>query len=85
MYDAEKYIYKTTLSEDIWQLFVDDEMMMAGRWPNANYRDNDIWDQEISWAHGSVDSEFGKMATTTNGTYPNLGETGLDFTEPWRY
>ena len=28
-------IYKTTLSKDIWQLFVDSEMMIPARWPNA--------------------------------------------------
>jgi hypothetical protein len=27
-------IYTTTISKDIWQLWVDGRMMMAGRWPN---------------------------------------------------
>ena len=28
-------IYKTTLTQDIWQLFVDSDMMTAARWPNV--------------------------------------------------
>ena len=30
------HIYKTTISEDVWQLFVDNEMINAARWPNVS-------------------------------------------------
>lgn len=44
-------IYKTTLSKDIWQLFVDGEMMTPARWPNAIYDTNDFWDHDLTWGH----------------------------------
>ena len=79
-------IYKTTLSKDIWQLFVDGEMMMSARWPNASIYDNSIWEQDANWGWGSTASDFGTMATRTgydSGTgvqRPDLAATGLDFT-----
>ncbi|MBT3227661.1 MAG: T9SS type A sorting domain-containing protein [Candidatus Marinimicrobia bacterium] len=45
-------IYKTTLNEDIWQLFVDQNEMIMARWPNARFDDGTIWNQEENWAHG---------------------------------
>ncbi len=72
-------IYKTTLSQDIWQLFLDGEMMIAGRWPNASFDDNSIWDREVL-GHGSTGSEYRTMATLTGGGLPDLAATGLDFT-----
>jgi len=41
----EKYngsIYKTKLTKDIWQLFVNGEMMISARWPNAFWHDGSI-------------------------------------------
>jgi len=52
-------IYKLQLAEPIWQLFVDDEMMINARWPNARFYDNTIYTRE-SWA-------LGLDETTTNG------------------
>ncbi|MBC8375934.1 MAG: T9SS type A sorting domain-containing protein [FCB group bacterium] len=45
-------IYKTTLNEDIWQLFVDQDEMVMARWPNARFDDGSVWNQEENWAHG---------------------------------
>ena len=44
-------IYKTTLPGDVWQLFVDDEMMIPARWPNAFLHADSIWDRESNWGY----------------------------------
>jgi len=52
-------IYKLQLNEPTWQLFVDGEMMMNARWPNARFDDDSVYSR-IGWA-------IGKDATSTNG------------------
>ncbi len=52
-------IYKLALTEPVWQLFIDDEMMINARWPNARFDDGSIYTRE-SWA-------IGLDATSTNG------------------
>ena len=52
-------IYKLPLTQPIWQLFVDEELMINARWPNARFDDDSIFTRE-SWA-------IGLDATTTNG------------------
>jgi len=52
-------IYKLQLNEPTWQLFVDDEMMMNARWPNARFDDNSVYSRS-GWA-------IGKDASSTNG------------------
>ena len=73
-------IYKTRLTEDVWQLFVDDEMMISARWPNASFEDGTVWDQEKHWAHVDNASINGKMVTNTKEGYADLTATGKDFT-----
>jgi len=73
-------IYRSTLEKDVWQVFVGARMMMPARWPDANLYDGSVWAQDRTWAHGSVKSELGKMATRTEGGRPDLAATGLDFT-----
>ena len=34
-------IYKTTLTKDVWQLFVDDRLQITARWPNASTHPTD--------------------------------------------
>ena len=43
-------IYETTLTEDIWQLFIDDEQQVPARWPNAQFNDDSVFDQ-ANWSH----------------------------------
>ncbi|WP_435274130.1 putative Ig domain-containing protein [Psychrobium sp. nBUS_13] len=52
-------IYKMQITTPIWQLFVDGEMMMNARWPNARFDDGSVYTRE-SWA-------LGLDASTTNG------------------
>lgn len=42
-------IYETTLTEDIWQLFIDDKQQVPARWPNAQFNDDSVFDQH-NWS-----------------------------------
>ena len=37
-------IYETTLSQDIWQLFIGNNQQVMARWPNAQFIDDSIYD-----------------------------------------
>ena len=66
-------IYKTTLSEDIWQLFVDGKMMTLARFPNALTFSDLMWDRHMARrmkdrgqsTNGHVVDDPTKGATTT--------------------
>ena len=81
----EKYkddIYVTTLDEDIWQLFVDGEMQINARWPNAFWYDYSVFDY-TKWGFANAKSTFDPLAGTgvivDNGTQ-GLAKSGLDAT-----
>ncbi len=54
-------IYKTQINQDIWQLFIDDKMVMSARWPNAQLSDGSLWDMKSTWRHQAPESRFGEM------------------------
>ncbi|AUI87792.1 hypothetical protein BS333_15450 [Vibrio azureus] len=54
-------IYKTQLTQDIWQLFIDDQVVMPARWPNAQLSDGSLWDMKATWRHQSPQSQLGVM------------------------
>ena len=72
-----KGAYKTVLKQDIWQLFIDGEMMTNARWPNALWSDKTIFDSQ-NWAHSSTQSTRGLMID--GGGIHKLAESGLDAT-----
>ena len=81
----EKYknhIYVTTIQEDIWQLFVDGEMQINARWPNAFWYDFSVFDY-TKWAFSSSKSTYNQDAGTgimvDNGT-KGLADSGLNAT-----
>ena len=81
----EKYkdnIYVTTLEEDIWQLFVDGEMQINARWPNAFWYDYSVFDY-TKWGFADAKSTFdpvtGKGVIVDNGTQ-DLAKSGLNAT-----
>jgi len=43
-------VYKTTLTKDIWQLFIDDEEQIMARWPNTTFTNDIIYDND-TWGH----------------------------------
>ena len=76
----------TTLDESIpdpWQLFVDGEMMVNARWPDARWDDKSMFYAK-NWAHGSSSSVFvddtQADSTMVEGDGGKLGESNLNFT-----
>lgn len=75
------HIYKTQISEDIWQLFVGDEAVVAARWPNAQYGDGSIWDMKSTWRHQKPESSFGTMIDGRPYEEIKVGSSGNTYTE----
>jgi len=85
LYQGE--IYKTNLSDHIWQLFVNGEMMNLCRWPNVDGFIEDeqpeqpeplsksLWDQVGTWGHSATNSTNGVMIDDGG---QNLAGSGLD-------
>lgn len=72
----ENGIYKAVIDQDIWQLFIDDEMMTNARWPNSLWSDKTIFDNQY-WAHSSTKSTRGLMI---DGGKHKLAASGLNAT-----
>ncbi len=71
-------IYKTTLSTDIWQLFVDGEMQTSARWPNAEAWTPSMWDKDANWIQQDISSSDGTFIDEAGGQ--ELAASGLDLT-----
>ena len=69
-------IYSAQLSQDIWQLFVDGEMMTNARWPNALWSDKTVFLNKY-WAKSATSSTRGRM--DDNGDL-ELAGSGLNAT-----
>jgi len=54
-------IYKTRLAQDVWQLFLDGEILTTARFPDAGWSDGSIWDLRTSCRHLAPGSRFGLM------------------------
>ncbi len=86
-------IYKITVPQDVWQLFVDGRMQIIARWPNANthptdpvVRKTDSWEQEdggwwskTTWGHADMPGTNTNGTVENNPAYHNLAATGLSF------
>ncbi|MHC4359863.1 MAG: CBM96 family carbohydrate-binding protein [Planctomycetota bacterium] len=73
-------IYKTTLSKDIWQLFVDGKMMTPARWPNADNpmaTNSNHWDRDQTWA--DMDESQAQADHMYHAGSPTLASTGKSF------
>ena len=73
-------IWRTKLTADIWQLFLDWEEQVMARWPNAKFSDNTVWDNDNYWAKGTIDDN---SSAYSNGTiiddpYTNSAGTTID-------
>ena len=69
-------IYSAKIERDIWQLFVDGEMMTNARWPNALWSDKTVFLNKY-WAKSSSRSTRGKMVDSGE---KNLAGSGIDVT-----
>lgn len=67
-------IFMTTLQEDIWQLFVDGDMQINARWPNAFWYDYSVFDY-TKWGFSSSKSTYN--ANTGTGMMDDNGTQGL--------
>ncbi len=83
-------IWRTKLSADIWQLFLNWEEQVMARWPNAKFSDNTIWDNDNYWAKGTIDDDENAYSngtliddpyTNSAGTAIDLNATGFDLDE----
>ena len=73
-------IWRTKLSSDIWQLFLDWEEQVMARWPNAKFSDNTIWDNDNYWAKGTIDDDENAYSNGTliDDPYTNSAGTAID-------
>ena len=62
------------IEQDIWQLFVDDEMMTNARWPNALWSDKTVF-LSTHWAKSHKTSKRGKMVDSGQ---KNLAGSGIN-------
>ena len=77
-------IYKISVNQDAWQLFVDRYEQVPARWPNANFMDGSVFDYDDHWGEGTMDRD----RTYNPDTYPyvngelidmgELAESGID-------
>ena len=74
-------IFKTTLSEDVWQLFVDGKHMTLARFPNALAFSDEVW--ERTTARRMKDSEQSTNGSIvdapTEGAVETLAGAGVSF------
>lgn len=73
---GEDGIYSAQIERDIWQLFVDGEMMTNARWPDSLWSDKTIFLNKF-WGKSAKRSRRGKMID--NGEQ-NLAGSGLNAT-----
>jgi hypothetical protein len=85
--DGEWSVYKgsiftTTVQQPIWQLFVDDQMQINARWPNAFWYDFSVFN-DLFWAKSAKNStynaKYGTGVMVDNGD-KDLAHSGINAT-----
>ena len=83
-------LWRTKLTQDIWQLFISWEEQVMARWPNAKFSDGTIWDNDNYWAKGTIDNDENAYSngtiiddpyTNSGGTLISLNAQGFDLDE----
>ncbi|CAL4158370.1 unnamed protein product, partial [Meganyctiphanes norvegica] len=74
--DSKTGICSAEIEDEIFALFLDDDLLTAARWPNSLWSDKTIFDNHY-WGHCSQDSEPGNI--TDDGT-ADLASSGIDAT-----
>jgi len=87
-------IYKTTITNNIWQLFIDGRMQVIARWPNAGTHPTDPlqtkpdspeaadgtwWSKTTTWANADMPGTKEYSQTENNPAYHDLAATGISF------
>ncbi len=75
----EGSVYKTTLFEDITQLFVDDELMTLARFPNARVFSEEMWDYASHRQRESSTSRYVVVDDPDSGAADTLAGAGVSF------
>ncbi|WP_168433127.1 right-handed parallel beta-helix repeat-containing protein [Pontiella sulfatireligans] len=74
-------IFQRSVTQDVWQLFLDDKMVDVGRWPDASFEDGSIWSRDDSmdvWSYGTSNGN----GTATFDSLTNFPASGrADFLE----
>lgn len=58
-WEKEGLVYRMKVDTPIWQLFADEEMVTAARWPNAHMTDAHFWNQTVTYRKLAPSSRFG--------------------------
>ncbi len=83
-------LWRTKLTQDIWQLFINWEEQVMARWPNAKFSDGTIWDNDNYWAKGTIDDDESAYSngtiiddpyTNSAGTLISLSAKGFNLDE----
>ena len=69
-------IYETTLSQDIWQLFIGNNQQVMARWPNAQFIDDSIYDQNF-WVESDASSDTNGIMNTVSSA-EDLASSGIN-------
>jgi len=71
-------IYKTTLSENVWQLWVDDKHMTVARFPNTETWSEQMWDRYAARRYEGSGSSNGTMVDNPSvGSVESLAGAGV--------
>tara|TARA_B100001564_G_scaffold358487_1_gene377286 strand:- start:3047 stop:6400 length:3354 start_codon:yes stop_codon:yes gene_type:complete len=83
-------LWRTKLTQDIWQLFINWEEQVMARWPNSKFSDGTIWDNDNYWAKGTIDDNENAYSngtiiddpyTNSAGTLISLSSESFDLDE----
>jgi hypothetical protein len=83
VYPENPNIFQSEIPKDIWQLFVNNKMMINARWPNADHPFEDFensnwWDRKLSWCKANhAGTGFGYEGDSLVGYVQENGEKGL--------
>ena len=69
-------LWRTKLTQDIWQLFINWEEQVMARWPNAKFSDGTIWDNDNHWAKGTIDNDENAYSNGTIIDDPHTNSSG---------
>lgn len=72
-------IYEIQLTQDIWQLFINNEQQVMARWPNAQFKDQSVFNQGL-WAKGKKESTNGHMIVDSDSSNPDLASISKNLT-----
>ncbi len=80
--EGQDNLYKTTLTKDMWQLFKDNKIQTAGRFPNASWEDDSIFKLKKSTRQiKPYDSNFGHTVDDrpADASHGSSYDEGADF------